>query len=217
MTDADRGAFADMLAAVFTYYGKELPSESVILIYFEGLKAYDLPVIRQAMGMHAKNPDTGQFLPKIADVEKMVGGSTMDSALQALNKLEKAQSTAGAYRSVVFDDPLIHVVVNEMGGYVHLCTTATARDWEFRRLEFLNRYRSYRLRSQLPDYPAKMVGLADAENGQRGGERPEDTILIGNVAECQKVLKGGTANAARIGATSMASLIKKVVPQLEVK
>jgi len=67
---------------------------------------------------HLMNPDTGQFLPKPADIVRMLGGRTLDRALMAWAKVDKAVRQIGTYESVVFDDALIHRVLHEMGGWV---------------------------------------------------------------------------------------------------
>lgn len=214
MKDGERAAFAEVISAVYTFYRVDL-SDAAIAIWWSTMKVFDLQAIRDALGRHAVNPDTGQFLPKPADVVKMLGGSTLDSAMLALHKVEEAMSSAGAYHSVAFDDPIIHTVVNEMGGWVALCSS---KDWTFRRTEFLNRYRTYRARSIIPPFPSKLVGIADAENELKGfGHKPGDTILIGAIDDARRVLNSGTVGNARISMTPMSATVKDVARALEEK
>lgn len=197
MTNDDWEPFKEMLADVFTYYGKTL-SAGLIEIYWHGLRMYDLPAIRDALGRHAKNTEQGRFLPKLADIELMLGGSTLDAANAALSKLEEAMKRFGSSYTLVFDDALIHRVVDEMGGWIEL-GKITTKDWTFRRAEFLTRYRGYWARKECPSYRPKMVGLWDAENGDRWighpGFRPDENLrLVGAPEECRRVLLGGVDN-----------------------
>jgi hypothetical protein len=57
-------------------------------VWWQGLRQFDLDGVRVALGQHCMNPDSGQFPPKIADVVKMMGGSSLDSALVAWSKVE---------------------------------------------------------------------------------------------------------------------------------
>lgn len=49
----------------------------------------------------------------------------------------------GAYRSVQFDDPIIHKVIESMGGWVNFCMTQLT-DWTWKEKEFIKYYVSYR-------------------------------------------------------------------------
>ncbi|MFO0207809.1 MAG: DUF6475 domain-containing protein, partial [Betaproteobacteria bacterium] len=111
-----------MLSAVAAVYGREITPE-VTAIYWAALAPYDLGAVRQAFDRHVRNPDAGQFLPKPADLIRMLGGTTADSAMQAWAKVEKAIRRVGGHESVVFDDALIHRCIDDMGGWVKVCDT----------------------------------------------------------------------------------------------
>jgi len=49
----------------------------------------------------------------------------------------------GAYRSVQFDDPIIHKVIESMGGWVNFCMTQY-KDLPWKEKEFIKYYASYR-------------------------------------------------------------------------
>lgn len=166
MRDSDLEQFGRLMATVYEFYGKSISADA-LEIWWVAMKHFDFAAVNDALGRHTMNPDAGRFLPKPADVVAMMGGTTLDSALLALNKVETAVQRVGSYMSVVFDDALIHVVVEEMGGWVPLCAIKT-KDWEFRRNEFLNRYRSYRARNELPEYRSVLIGIVDGENASNG-------------------------------------------------
>lgn len=184
--DFDR--FRDLVAGVHGFYSREV-SPFALDVWWNALRAYDLPVIAQAFSLHCVNPDTGQFCPKPADVVRMVGGTTRDAALMAWAKVGEAVSRAGAYRSVCFDDPIINRVLLELGGWPDLCRKPAA-ELPFIERAFCDRYRAYRLRGASVPHPPYLVGICEATNALRG-YRSEPPMLIGSPAIAQAVLASG--------------------------
>jgi hypothetical protein len=192
MLNSDRGAFFTLLADVYAFYGKEF-SEFAGNVWWSAMSAYDLKAVREALGRHCVNPDAGQYLPKPADVVRMLQGGTQDSALQAWAKVDRALRQVGTYQSVAFDDALIHRVLHDMGGWV-LLGTKTEDDWPFVAKEFENRYRGYRMRSERPEYPPVLVGHAEAQNA-RLGFATQPPVLIGNAQQAQATMLGGASQS----------------------
>jgi hypothetical protein len=176
-----------MLKAVADVYGRDL-TPAVTALYWNAMVAYDIAAVRQALDRHVKNPDTGQFMPKPADLIRMLGGTTQDAALQAWAKVERAIRLVGSWPSVVFDDPLIHAVINDMGGWEKLCRH-TSDELIFRGKEFENRYRGFSLRRETPAYPPVLIGRIDTENERLG--IPNDVVLVGDLVACQRVRELG--------------------------
>jgi hypothetical protein len=162
---SDQQAFRQLLGGVYSYYRTEL-TPFHIDVFWQGLKAYPFNAVKDAFNRHLVNPDNGQFLPKLADVVKLIDGGTADRALIAWTKFELAVGHVGAHRSVVFDDAIIHAVAEDMGGWVHLCGKKID-EWPFVRNEFVNRYRAYAMKP-LTTYPAKLIGISEAHNGADG-------------------------------------------------
>lgn len=189
MVESDKKRFFATLTGVADYYGKEL-SKGVLNVYWEGLREYDLEAVEKALWAHAKNPDSGQWMPKVADVAKMLEGRTADQAAVAWSKVDRAVRQVGSYADVVFDDALIHRVLHDMGGWLQLMAKTEA-DWPFIAKEFENRYRGYRMRGEVPDYPPVLIGLANAQNGKQGFAL-QAPILIGNQHLAAHVLAGGS-------------------------
>src|SRR5690606_5093902 len=164
MTDKPR--FVTVLAGVAEYYGRDL-SEGVIGLYWQGLKQYDLRAVEKALWDHTQNPDSGQFMPKIADVTRNLQGRTTDQASIAWSKVDGAVRRVGPYQDVAFDDALIHRVIVDMGGWVKL-GQITEKDWEFYGNQFRTRYQGYRLRGEIPEYPPVLVGISNSHNRKEG-------------------------------------------------
>ena len=188
MKSQDKSRFALALLAVAEYYEKSL-SQPVIALWWRGLELFDIGAIEHAFDIHTKNPDTGQFMPRIADITRMIDGGTQEGALVAWAKVDKAVRQIGPYASVVFDDKIIHRVLHEMGGWAMLGSKLET-DWPFVAKEFENRYRSFRLRGVI-DYPPCLVGIAEAHNTCEG-HQADLPVLIGDVERAKLVLQGGS-------------------------
>lgn len=189
MQPEEKERFYTTLTGIADYYGKEL-STGTLKLYFEGLRQYDLDAVEKALWAHTQNPDTGQWMPKIADVTKMLQGRTADQAAIAWSKVDAAVRRVGNYQDVVFDDPLIHRTLMDMGGWLQL-SGKTEDEWPFVARDFENRYRGYRMRGEVPEYPPVLIGLANAHNGKQG-LRTMPPILIGDQARAAQVMAGGS-------------------------
>lgn len=191
--------FCEILDHVSEQYGKTL-SEGVKILYWQGLEEYDLQAVKQALGRHLKNPDNGMFMPKIADVVRMMQGTTQDSALIAWAKVEKAVRQIGTGSSVVFDDAIIHTVIQDMGGWLSF-GSKSEDELPFVAKDFENRYRGYKLRNEKTEYPKVLIGLYEAQNSTQGF-KSDPPILVGNVEKAKQVMLGGT-NKPLIGFTPL--------------
>lgn len=181
--------FCELLGVVSEQYGKTI-SAGAKTLYWQGLADFDFEAVQQALFRHVRNPDSGMFMPKIADIVKMLQGSTQDSALNAWAKVDKAVRSVGTQMSVAFDDPLIHKVLQDMGGWLGLGQKQES-DWPFVAKEFENRYRGFKARGETPEYPKMLIGLYDATN-LPNGFKATNPVLIGNKESAQKVLLGGS-------------------------
>jgi hypothetical protein len=193
MRKGEEEKFRALLAGVYSFYGRDL-SEFSLGVWWEALRQFDLTAVRTAFGRHARNPDTGQFVPRPADVVRMLGGRTLDAGQVAWTKVDHAVRRVGPYQSVVFDDPLIHRVLQDMGGWI-LFGDKRDDDWPFLAKEFVERYRGYAMRSEQPEYPPVLVGIMSATNVQIGAE-VSPPMLIGDAEAAQSVMARGVTRPA---------------------
>lgn len=193
MKQQDFDEFCEMLDLIAEQHSKRL-SDGLKMLYWQGLSDFDLAAVKQAAARHLRNPDTGQFMPKIADFIRMLQGSTQDSALLAWAKVDKAVRQVGTYEDVVFDDPLIHRVIQDMGGWIGF-GSKSEDEWPFVAKEFENRYRGFKAKNEVPEYPGLLIGIATAHN-QKEGFKAEPPVLIGNEMRARQVLNGGTDKPA---------------------
>ena len=203
----EKRRFASLMVALADYYKQEI-SKGVMALYWEGLKQYDFASIEKAAWAHTQSPDeSGRWMPKISDLTKVLQGSTKDQASLAWSKVDRAIRTVGTYTDVAFDDPLIHRVIQDMGGWVHIGSKDDDA-WPFVAKEFENRYRGYKMKDEKPDYPRKMVGIASSQNGAQGIQFNAGTVLIGDEQKAIAVIKGGSESAA-------ISFMRMEVPKIE--
>lgn len=215
MTKDDYPQFRELLAGVYAMYRVEC-TRVHLDIWWRAFQGHDLAALSEALSRHLMNPDTGQYLPKPADAVRMMGGTTQDAALQAWAKVDRAVRVVGTWNSVVFDDPLIHRVIDEMGGWPQL-GNKQEKEWPFIAKEFENRYRGYKLRGERPDYPRRLIGSAEHGNSHTGHQTPDgDVALIGASEACRRVMSGGQ-DVQRLPVNNMAALLRGPLKQLESK
>lgn len=204
MTNDQKERFGQMLTDTLNIYRLDV-TKSLLEIWWQDLCHFDIDAIEQALSMHRKNPDEGQFAPKPANIVRLLGGTTKDRAIMAWNKAKKAISSVGSYESVVFDDPIIHAVISDMGGWVTFCQ-GSADELKFRQTDFENRYRTY-LFAPPQSYPKVLAGISQTENASSGLE-VSPPLTIGNIETCRLVYKGGLSNEA--APKSLGNKLKKI-------
>lgn len=188
MEITEREAFSRVLIGIGQIYGKSI-SPLMVKIYWEILKSYDLASVIRALESHVQDVDVGQFMPKPADVFRILKGDSQTQSLQAWTKVEQAIRVVGPYRSVVFDEPVIHQVITEMGGWIKLCATKE-KELPFVAKEFQTRFASYRHKAP-QGYPSFLSGISAHQNGCQGYSI-EPPVLLGDKTKAQAILTGNT-------------------------
>lgn len=208
MQEADSQKFKNLVADVHAFYQRDI-SSFALSVWWGAMKPFDYDAISSAFTRHGMNPDTGQFMPKPADIVKMLQGSTMDSAFCAWSKVDRAMRHIGTYPDVVFDDPLIHRVIQDMGGWTWF-NNKKEDEWPFVARDFENRYRGFKLSGQLPEYPPLLIGITTSYNSSNG-HKSMPPILIGEIEKAKRVMFGGT-NKPMIGFTqALASVTAEIL------
>lgn len=188
MQDRDRAKFSGLLTEVMAFYGKDV-SDFALTTWWGACQPFDFEQVNKAMGAHVMDPECGQFAPKPADVVRALQGTRTDRSRQAWGQVLDAMHRVGAYQSVVFDDPIVHLVIEDLGGWMQTCRTVADSYQEHR---FCEAYRAYAGRTNgLPPHPPKLVGEFEATNSQEG-RRVRPPVLIGNHERAALVFKGGS-------------------------
>lgn len=181
--------FCELLDTVAEQYSKVM-TQSLKMLYWQGLHDVEFEVVKSALFRHIRNTDKdGDFMPKISNIKKMIEGTTQDSAMVAWAKVDKAVRRVGTYRSVIFDDPLIHRVLHDMGGWISL-GQRKEDEWPFVAKEFETRYRGFKSRSERPEYPSSLIGMSEADN-LKEGFKSKSAVMIGDENLCLVVAQKG--------------------------
>ena len=196
MTDDDKTSFAQIMIGLAENYGQTLTTAGLKL-RFEALRQFPLDAVKAAsMSLLASRKYNS--MPTVADfLEHIGGGNAEDKAEIEAGKVVEAVRSVGAYRSVVFDDPVTMAVISRaFGGWVRLCQNMTDREEKFFRREFKQAYGSYS-RQGIREGGA-LLGISESQNVGRGLEYREAPRLIGDNAKAQQVLTMSDSAALQI-------------------
>lgn len=171
----DLDFFREKLTIIGVMYNREV-SDHFIEIYWDVLKGYEITDVSSAFASHMKDADSGQYFPKPSDIVRLIEGSGETKALKAWAKVDRAMRQVGTYPSVAFDDPIIHAVVSDMGGWHPLCMT-NLEEIPYKNNEFRKRYMGY-VNKPPEKYPRYFIGIHEAHNSAYGFP-VEPPILIG--------------------------------------
>ena len=147
----------------------------ILNLWFGLLGQYSPEEIRSAFSRFIQ---TESRMPLPADILKIIRGSEEDRALAALIKVEKAMERYGGYATVVFDDPIIHAVISELGGWIRACRQ-TENEFTWWRKDFRERYQHHDRYGLPPDLPPKLLGILDEKNLPLG-KKPRKPEIIGD-------------------------------------
>ena len=162
MTREERERVLTALVGTAEVYGRTM-SEPAQRLYLAALDGFSAQQVVQALMRHIEDPEHGQFMPKPADIVRQVRGDPELEGKQAWAKLVQAVRRWGSYVSVAFDDPLIHVIVEQMGGWPKI-GEFTEDELPFREKDFVALYRSHRQRGAPPPYQPVLLGLIAKQN-----------------------------------------------------
>jgi hypothetical protein len=191
MTPSDRERFAGLITDVLAFYGQKV-STFGLTVWWNACQGFDFDAVQRALTRHAMNPERGQFAPKPADLVREMQGTPTDRAARAWSVTLDACSRVGSYTDVAFDDPIIHAVVEDLGGWPSLCRT-DADKLSYTQHRFLTAYSAYVNRGDLGDYPVKLSGdRSPDEVYMQRGLPPPKPVLIGNTARALQVMAHGS-------------------------
>ena len=161
MDKNDREAFAEILAGLAEIYTKESRvTKEKAKLYFNVFTAWGwtLAQFRDACTELMSTKSISTF-PLPAEIKNALQG---DRSLNAWLKAQDAAAIQGMQKSVKFDDPTIHSVINAMGGWPAFCMIPMTDDKaSFKRMEF---ERLYNTMMSKDDHPEICIGMYYPEN-----------------------------------------------------
>lgn len=212
MQPNDRAPFAQMVTDVLAYYRQD-STKFTLDVWWAACQPFALEQVSKALTAHATDPERGQFAPKVADVVRILAGTSTDRAQLAWGKAYEAISAVGQYQDVVFDDPAIHAVVEDLGGWPKFCRAAEQRELSYLQHRFTESYRAYVGRGTF-DYPRRLAGdrSPDSEYERAGLALPRPAV-VGDRDVARAVYQGGGAGKARIAYVPFEALAAGAVMQ----
>lgn len=158
----DYKRFCGMMNTLGEVFDKQM-SKLLLEVYWKALAPFS---DQEAEAAFSKAMVTCTFFPKPVELIEFISGSLSDRSLLAWEKFTKALAEVGVYQSVQFDDPVIHSVVELMGGWIQ------AGQWpkdelKWRQKEFERAYTTLQQRKDHP-YPKELPGLLALENAAKG-------------------------------------------------
>lgn len=166
MNTADQEKFTQGLMILAEVYNRKL-SALLLQTYWNCLKKYSFSVFEITLWDFLQNPDHAKKgFPSPAEWIKAIDGDTETKSLAAWTDITKTIRHVGHYESVAFSDPLIHLVIKEMGGWIFLCQQPE-RELIFLQKEFERRYKNYYSLKKLasPDYLAGHIEQQNIVHG----------------------------------------------------
>ncbi|MBT9167324.1 MAG: hypothetical protein DDT19_00653 [Syntrophomonadaceae bacterium] len=182
--------------------------------YYEALKHLTHEEFLSAVS-HIIQTKKFHKLPLPAEFIEAAKGDIESKALLALQKVEDAIRRHGYVKSLVFDDALIHMIINAFEGWENVCSYPYD-EWKFKRQEFLKLYKAYALSPV--EYPNKLIGYTERTNIFNGFyEHIPSPVLIGNKEQAGLILNNGKAVALPAPAPKVNTLVKNLLKPTEMK
>lgn len=182
MVERDAKQFAVIIASLAEVFSDKEPSKNVISLYWMALKEYTIEQIQKA----ASDIIQGRVypsMPKPAEIIEAIRGTQGDRATRAWIDVLRAVRRIGTYESVKFKDPVIHAVIEQMGGWSEM-GNMLVDDEKWKQKEFERLYPIMEARGNLPDY---LPGREEISNTSKGYiEHITPPIMIGG-KECLRI------------------------------
>ena len=164
MDIGDQKEFAGIMAALSEVFdGSKEISETKMSIYWESLKEFYLEDIKRAVGVIIRGR-VYSSLPKPAEIIQAITGSMEERAVKAWIQVVESVKIIGPWQSVRFADPVIHAVVEHMGGWPELGNMLSHEE-KWKRQEF---ERLYPIMAQRDEHPPYLPGIIEIQNNANG-------------------------------------------------
>lgn len=211
--DQKKVELTKLITGVMSFYKQDV-SKFAMDVWQQVCQRYEVEQVRKAFTAHTMDAERGHFPPKPADLVRALEGTATDRAMLAWGKALEAVSAVGSYSDVVFDDPAIHAVVEDLGGWPKLCRTETA-DLSYTQHRFCEAYRAYAHKGSF-EYPRALRGARspDHEFARHGLPVPKPAV-VGNIEAARQVyLLGNAAGKTAIFKPDLQGLATDVLLRL---
>jgi hypothetical protein len=153
----DKIKFKELMTALCELHDKKL-SQTLADIYWESLNQF---TDDQCIKVFKELILSSKFFPKPADFMEILKGKKEHNATIAWIEVLNAIKRIGNYESVKFADPVIHSVLQVMGGWDQLAATMTTDEEKWKQKEF---ERLYQVMERRGDHPKYLPGYYESHN-----------------------------------------------------
>ena len=175
MNSAEKPEFLKRLLGLAEIFTMKL-SEQAIELYWLTLRDLALEDFSKAANVLARQ---ARFFPKPVEFREAILPPVAFLAAEAYRKVEEAFRKAGVYRSVEFDDPTIHAVIEHLGGWQEYCNTPDDK-LVFWRRDFEKYYAIFNERVKSGQYsvPPALPGLYASDD--HATKMAQERVFIGD-------------------------------------
>jgi hypothetical protein len=193
MNPSQKAEFGKLITDVLAYYRQDA-SAFTLSLWWQACQGFDMEQVSKALSAHAMDAERGVYAPKVADVVRVLAGTTTDRAALAWGKVLGAMGAVGAYSDVVFDDPAIHAAIEDCGGWVKVCRGELA-ELSYLQHRFCQAHKAYTGRGTF-DFQRRLIGdrSPDNEYTNKGLPLPKPAI-VGDKEKARLVYESGSAAA----------------------
>jgi hypothetical protein len=183
VTEQDQPDFAHLMAMLDKAFRQET-SDLGNEVYWQGLRDCEIEDVKAAFVQAIREL---KFYPKVSELRDLIRGKPDDVAALALRRVNEAVVEPGTYESVTFDDPVIHWVLETMGGWPVWGEIkgdeAAFREQDFRRLYEIGLKRG--------------IGWADTHRVLKGRRALQDAVAGLADTHAPKMIECGYLTAQR--------------------
>lgn len=155
--------FAKLMGILAEVFDNKEPSALKIELYYQILGKYDIEQLSTAVQSMIAARVYPSF-PKPAEIIEAIQGKTEERAIKAWIEVVKALREIGTHQSVKFNNPVIHSVIEAMGGWLEIGKTRTD-DMKWKQKEFERLYSIMEAQGNHPEY---LPGQSEISNIGRG-------------------------------------------------
>ncbi len=188
MEAIDKKRFAELMAGLAQTFVTDISTQD-LENYWRFLRAYPIASIEKAILAYCVSPEGHKFMPKPGEIVAALNGKNSEKSLLAWTKVIKAIRKVGASKTVIFDDSIIHSVIDDMGGWIRLCGLQE-RELIFQQREFERLYQCHVNHPRM-EYPRQLAGIVETTNAASGYALQQDPVLIGDAVQASLVFKQG--------------------------
>lgn len=80
--------FKDLYNAVYEMYKRPndpQPNPIIYELFYESVKSFGFDAVKKAFSIHIQSPDNGKWMPRPADINRLISGTSKDNSHTAVS------------------------------------------------------------------------------------------------------------------------------------